>query len=293
MTTAVTETHLSKIPLTYRGKVRDVYETDHQLLIVATDRISAFDYILPTPVPEKGKILTELSVFWFHETKSIIPNHLISTDVSSYVSNVQEKQMLEGRTMVVKKAKRLNVEAIVRGYITGSAFKDYQKSDIVNGMKLPSGLRDGDKLAEPIFTPTTKAEVGDHDAPMTYEEVENLIGKDWAVKVRDVSLQIFSAASKKAESKGLILVDTKMEFGVVNDQLILIDELLTQDSSRFWLASEYQPGKPLNPWDKQLVRDYLLNSTWDRKSTPPSLPDEIVKETLYRYRTIAEKLMTI
>jgi phosphoribosylaminoimidazole-succinocarboxamide synthase len=289
---AVSETKLSKHPLTYRGKVRDLYDLGDRILMVATDRISAFDFILPSAVPAKGKILTQLSVFWFNETKSILPNHLISTDVSPYVANAEEKQMLEGRTMVVKKAKRLNVEAIVRGYITGSAFKDYTKTGIVNGMKLPAGLKDGDKLAEPIFTPTTKAEVGDHDAPMTYEEVENLIGKDWARKVREVSLTLFNAASKKAASKGLILVDTKMEFGVIDDQLVLIDELLTQDSSRFWLASEYQPGKPLNPWDKQLVRDYLLKSTWDRKSTPPPLPEEVVKETLHRYQKIAEKLMT-
>jgi phosphoribosylaminoimidazole-succinocarboxamide synthase len=288
---AVSETKLAKHPLSYRGKVRDLYDLGDRLLIVATDRISAFDFVLPTAVPGKGKILTQLSVFWFNETKAILPNHLISTDVTPYVSNAEEKEMLEGRTMVVKKARRLNVEAIVRGYITGSAFKDYQKTGVVNGMKLPVGLRDGDKLSEPIFTPTTKAEQGDHDAPMNFEEVGDLIGKDWARQVREVSLKIFNAARQKAQSKGLILVDTKMEFGVIDDRLVLIDELLTQDSSRFWLASEYQPDKPLNPWDKQLVRDYLLKSPWDRKSTPPPLPEEIVKETLFRYRSIAEKLM--
>lgn len=291
MDKAIIQTELSKYPLAYRGKVRDLYEVDDKLLIVATDRISAFDYVLPTPVPEKGKILTQLSVFWFHQTQSIIPNHLLSTDISPYVSNSAEKEMLEGRTMVVKKAKRLDVEAIVRGYLTGSAFKDYQKEGRVNGISLPQGLRDGDRLESPLFTPTTKAEIGDHDTPLTYQEVENIIGKDWARRVRDVSLEIFRAASRKAESKGLILVDTKMEFGIIEDQLVLIDELLTQDASRYWLASEYQPGRPLNPWDKQLVRDYLLKSDWDRKSSPPPLPDEIVQETLYRYRSIAERLM--
>ena len=289
---AITETHLSKFPLTYRGKVRDIYEIDSKLLIVTTDRISAFDYVLPTPVPNKGKILTELSVYWFKQTESIIPNHLLSTDVTPYVANEAEKEMLIDRSMIVKKVERLPVEAIVRGYITGSAWKDYQKNGIVNGIKLPAGFRDGDRLSEPIFTPSTKAEIGDHDAPMTYEEVVQKIGKRWADEVRDVSLKIFESASRKAEKKGLLIADTKMEFGILNDKLILIDELLTPDSSRFWLATEYQPGKSLNPWDKQLVRDYLLQSSWDKKSAPPPLPEEIVKETFCRYKTIADRLMS-
>ncbi len=288
---AVFETQLQKYKLSYRGKVRDLYEAGDHLLMVATDRISAFDFILPSPVPGKGKLLTALSVFWFQETASVIPNHLVSTDVSPYVASEEERQMLQGRTMVVKKAKRLDVEAIIRAYLTGSAYKDYVKTGIVNGIRLPEGLRDGDVLPEPIFTATTKAEVGEHDLPLTYTEVENLLGKEQASQVRDSSLKIFKKASEKAKSKGLILVDTKMEFGLLQDQLILIDELLTQDASRYWLASEYQPGKPLNPWDKQLVRDYLLKSDWDRKSAPPALPEEIVKETLFRYKSIADRLM--
>lgn len=289
--TAVSETKLQKHKLTYRGKVRDLYDLGDRLLMVATDRISAFDYILPSPVPGKGKLLTQLSVFWFDQTKNIIPNHLISTDVSPYVANTEEQEMLEGRTMVVKKAKRLDVEAIVRGYITGSAYKDYVKTGIVNGIKLPAGLKDGDVLPEPLYTPTTKAEVGDHDAPLTYAQTEDLLGKEHASLVKEAALKIFKIASEKAKAKGLILVDTKMEFGILDGQLTLIDELLTQDASRYWLASEYQPGKPLNPWDKQLVRDYLLKSDWDRKSTPPALPQEVIQETLFRYKSIAERLM--
>ncbi len=289
---AVSETKLQKYKLTYRGKVRDLYDLGDRLLIVATDRISAFDYILPNPVPGKGKLLTQLSVFWFGQTKNIIPNHLISTDVSPYVANAEEKEMLEGRTMIVKKAKRLDVEAIVRGYLTGSAYKDYLKTGVVNGIKLPSGMKDGDPLPEALFTPSTKAEVGEHDEPLTYAQVENMLGKKEALQVKEAALKIFNIASEKAESKGLILVDTKMEFGLLKDELILIDELLTQDASRYWLASEYQPGKALNPWDKQLVRDYLLKSDWDRNSTPPALPEEIIQETLYRYQSIAERLMS-
>ncbi len=290
---AVIKTHLSKYPLVYSGKVRDLYEPEGNMLIVATDRISAFDYILPTPVPEKGKVLTQLSVFWFEKTKHLIPNHLISTDVSPYVANAEELAMLEGRSMIVKKVKRLDVEAIVRGYLTGSGWASYQKTGEVNGIKLPKGLRDGDKLPEPLFTPTTKAEMGDHDAPMTFDQVIEMLGSAWAHKIKEAALKIFQDASQKADAQGLMIADTKMEFGIDGDQLILIDELLTPDSSRFWLAAEYEPGKSPKPWDKQVVRDYLLNSPWDRKSPPPALPDEIVQETLYRYRTIAEKLMKV
>ncbi len=288
---AVSQTQLQKYPLAYRGKVRDLYDLGDRLLMVATDRLSAFDYVLPSPVPGKGKLLTELSVFWFKQTQSILPNHLISTDVSPYVASAEEQKMLEGRTMVVKKAKRLDVEAIVRAYLTGSAYKDYEKTGEVNGMKLPKGLRNGDPLPEILFTPSTKAEVGTHDEPLTFAQVEDLLGSEHAQQVREAALKIFKIAAQKAESKGLILVDTKMEFGLLNDQLILIDELLTQDSSRFWLASEYAPGKALNPWDKQLVRDYLLKSDWDRKSPPPPLPQNIIEETLFRYKSIAERLM--
>lgn len=289
---AVSETQLKNHPRSYRGKVRDLYDLGDRYLMVATDRISAFDYILPSPVAGKGKLLTQLSVFWFGQTQEIIPNHLISTDVSSFVANEAEKEMLDGRTMVVKKAQRLDVEAIVRAHLTGSAYKDYLKTGFVNGIQLPPGMKDGDALPEPLFTPSTKAEVGEHDLPLSYAEVENLIGKDRAKQVKESSLKIFKMASEKAKSKGLILVDTKMEFGILNEELILIDELLTQDASRYWLASEYVPGKALNPWDKQLVRDYLLKSDWDRQSTPPALPESIIQETLFRYKSIAERLMS-
>lgn len=289
---AVSETQLKNHPRSYRGKVRDLYDLGDRYLMVATDRISAFDYILPSPVAGKGKLLTQLSVFWFDQTQEILPNHLISTDVSSFVANEAEKEMLDGRTMVVKKAQRLDVEAIVRAHLTGSAYKDYLKTGFVNGIQLPPGMKDGDALPEPLFTPSTKAEVGEHDLPLSYAEVENLIGQDRAKQVKESSLKIFKMASEKAKSKGLILVDTKMEFGILNEELILIDELLTQDASRYWLASEYVPGKALNPWDKQLVRDYLLKSDWDRQSTPPALPESIIQETLFRYKSIAERLMS-
>jgi len=288
---AVSQTQLQKYSLAYRGKVRDLYDLGDRLLMVATDRLSAFDYVLPNPVPGKGKLLTELSVFWFKQTQSILPNHLISTDVSPYVANSEEQKMLEGRTMVVKKAKRLDVEAIVRAYLTGSAYKDYEKTGEVNGIKLPKGMKNGDALPEILFTPSTKAEVGTHDEPLTFSQVEDLLGAEQAHQVKEAALKIFKIAAQKAESKGLILVDTKMEFGLLDGQLILIDELLTQDSSRFWLASEYAPGKALNPWDKQLVRDYLLKSDWDKKSPPPPLPQNIIEETLFRYKSIAERLM--
>ncbi|MFO1520371.1 MAG: phosphoribosylaminoimidazolesuccinocarboxamide synthase [bacterium] len=289
--TAVIETKLSKFPLIYRGKVRDIYEDGGKMLIVTTDRISAFDYVLPSPLPGKGKILTQLSVFWFNQTKNLIPNHLLTTDASSYAANEEERKMLEGRSMVVKKVKRLDVEAIVRGHLTGSAWADYQKKGEINGIKLPPGMRDGDAFPEPLFTPSTKAEVGTHDEPMTFQEVVNLLGEKWANKMKEVSLKIFKAASEKAKAHGLLLADTKMEFEVGRDELILIDEFAHPDSSRFGRRASINRESLSNLRISRLVRDYLLASPWDRKSTPPPLPDEIVKETLHRYRTIAEMLM--
>ncbi|MBF0492846.1 MAG: phosphoribosylaminoimidazolesuccinocarboxamide synthase [Deltaproteobacteria bacterium] len=289
---AVIQTQLQKYKKTYQGKVRDLYDLGNKMLLVATDRLSAFDYILKNPIPTKGKILTQLSVFWFKQTQNLISNHLLSTDISPYVANENEKNMLEGRTMVVKKLKRLDVEAIVRGYLTGSAWVAYQETGKVNGIKLPAALRDGDPLPEPLFTPSTKAEVGTHDEPLTFDETVNLIGGDWAEKMREAALKIFKQASGQADKNGLLIADTKMEFGISDfGQLTLIDELLTPDSSRFWLKEEYVPGRSPNPWDKQLVRNYLLSTTWDRNSPPPELPGEIINETLFRYQSIAERLM--
>lgn len=289
---SVIHTQLKNHKKTYEGKVRDLFDLGDKMLLVATDRLSAFDYILPNPIPGKGKILTQLSVFWFKQTQNLIANHLLSTDVSPYASNAEEKAMLEGRTMVVKKVKRLDVEAIVRGYLTGSAWVAYQETGKVNGILLPAGMRDGDVLPEPLFTPSTKAEVGVHDEPLNFEETIALIGKEWAEKIREASLKIFKQASEKALKNGLLIADTKMEFGIdEKGELILIDELLTPDSSRFWLKEEYIPGKSPNPWDKQLVRNYLLTTDWDRKSPPPVLPQEIINETLHRYQSIAERLM--
>lgn len=309
MSIPVIETCLKKLRIVHRGKVRDVYDSGEDLVLISTDRLSAFDYVLKNPIPDKGKILTALSCHWFEKTRHLIPNHLISTQIPEGWIEPDEKSIVEGRSMRVKKAKRLDVEAIVRGYLTGSAFKAYQETGQVNGIKLPSNLRDGDAFAEPLFTPSTKAEIGEHDEPMTFDQVVAAIGGPLAEKMRAVAIAIFKEAAKQAQSKGLILVDTKMEFGIysspaplaregdgptqapVKDQMILIDELITPDSSRFWLEKEYVPGAPLNPWDKQLVRDYLLKSDWDRKSPPPALPEEIIQETFYRYKTIAEKLM--
>ncbi|MFN3134591.1 MAG: phosphoribosylaminoimidazolesuccinocarboxamide synthase [Candidatus Kryptonium sp.] len=280
----LSQSNIPQAKLIKRGKVRDIYEADGYLLIVATDRISAFDVVLPNPIPYKGYVLNQISVFWFEFLKDVIESHFITDDVNLFPNVFRESyEQVVHRSMLVKKAKPLPVECIVRGYISGSAWKDYKKSGFVCGVKLPEGLRESDKLNEPIFTPSTKAESG-HDENITFERVVDLIGKELADKVRDLSLEIYAKAEKYARERGIIIADTKFEFGLdENDNLILIDEVLTPDSSRFWPLSEYEPGRSQPSFDKQYVRDYLESLNWDKQPPAPELPEEVIKKTSEKY----------
>lgn len=266
-----------------RGKVRDIYDLGDKYLIVATDRISCFDVILPTPIPAKGKVLTSLSLFWFNFTKELIENHIISGDLKDLPEYLLEYEaVLNGRFMLVKKAEPLPLECVVRGYLAGSGFKEYKKSGSVCGIKLPPGLKEADKLAEPIFTPSSKAECG-HDENITEETARKLIGKEIFSRVKSKSIEIYKKASNYAESRGIIIADTKFEFGLVGDNLILIDEVLTPDSSRFWPKDKYKPGYPQLSFDKQFVRDYLESLDWDKTPPAPELPQDIVERTIQKY----------
>lgn len=272
------------IRLLHRGKVRDVYEVNDAMLLVATDRLSAFDVVLPDPIPEKGRVLTTISCFWFDKLSHVVQNHLVESDVEKYPNSLaQFKDILVNRSMLVKKAVPLPIECIVRGYITGSGWKDYQKSGQVCGITLPDGLKESDRLPEPIFTPSTKAAVGDHDENISFEQASADAGNELTQKARDISLQLYKVASEYALSKGIIIADTKFEFGVFENELILIDEALTPDSSRFWPADEYEPGKSQPSFDKQFVRDYLSRLEWDKKPPAPSLPKDIINKTCERY----------
>lgn len=286
MEKVVLETNLEGVKFIRRGKVRDIYELDDYLLIVATDRVSAFDVVLPTGIPGKGRVLTQISLFWFNQVKDIIDNHLVASDFDQFPESLKKyREVLEGRSMLVKKAKPLPVECIVRGYITGSGWKDYKKTGMVCGIKLPEGLVESQKLPEPIYTPSTKAEQG-HDINISFEETVKILGEELANRVKDISISIYKKASEIAEKKGIIIADTKMEFGIYGDKLILIDELLTPDSSRFWSIKDYRPGKPQDSYDKQIVRDYLISINWDKKPPAPELPHEIVRKTAERYEEI-------
>jgi len=274
------------------GKVRDIFDLGDNLLLVASDRVSAFDVVLPTGIPEKGKILTQVSLFWFKQMEDIIQNHLISADVNDFPAVCQPgREMLNGRSMLVRKAKPLPVECIVRGYISGSGWKEYKKNGTVCGIRLPEGMIESSMLPEPLFTPSTKAEEG-HDINITYNEVINTVGKDMAERLRDTSLRIYTRARDMAENKGIIIADTKFEFGIFNDNLILIDELLTPDSSRFWSLKTYQAGRSQDSYDKQIVRDYLLGLDWNQQPPGPELPPDIVEKAAALYREIIEILMT-
>ncbi len=280
----VLETNLPDIPLLHRGKVRDIYDAGDALLVVATDRLSAFDVVLPTPIPDKGRILTRMSLFWFEFLKDIIPNHLISADTDTYPSRFRPyRDSLEGRSMLVKKAAPLPVECIVRGYLSGSGWKDYRKTGSVCGISLPQGLRESEALPEPIFTPSTKAAVGAHDENIDFSSARALLGEEHARAVRESSLALYRRAAEYARQRGVIIADTKFEFGVVDGELILIDEVLTPDSSRFWPAYSYAPGGPQPSFDKQFVRDYLESLSWDKRPPGPELPAEIVEKTRERY----------
>ncbi len=280
----LSQSNIPQAKLIKRGKVRDIYEADGYLLILATDRISAFDVVLPNPIPYKGYVLNQISVFWFKFLKGIVESHFITDDVNLFPNVFRESyEQVVYRSMLVKKAKPLPIECIVRGYISGSAWKEYKKSGFVCGMKLPEGLRESDKLDEPIFTPSTKAETG-HDENIAFEKVVDLIGKELAEKVRDLSLEIYSKAERYARERGIIIADTKFEFGLdENGNLILIDEVLTPDSSRFWPLSEYEPGKSQISFDKQYVRDYLESLNWDKQPPAPELPEEVIKKTSEKY----------
>jgi phosphoribosylaminoimidazole-succinocarboxamide synthase len=276
------ETQFAGLSPSARGKVRDIYDLGDQLLIVATDRVSAFDVILPTPIPDKGRVLTQLSLFWFNLLKDVVPNHVISaTDFPAPFDRFQED--LAGRSMLVRKTKPLPMECVVRGYVSGSGWKDYRVSGKVCGITLPAGLRESDRLPEPIFTPATKAITG-HDENIPFEQAEKMIGKDLAGRVRAISLELYRRAAAHAEPRGIIVADTKFEFGLLNGELIWIDEALTPDSSRFWSAAQYSPGGPQASFDKQFVRDYLERMRWPKTPPGPELPPEVVDATREKYR---------
>ena len=284
-------TEFEGIPLADRGKVRDIYDFGDQLLIVATDRLSAFDVVLPTPIPDKGRVLTQISAYWFSQTSSIVANHLVSISPGDYPDQVQPYAgQLAGRSMLVRRAEPLPVECVVRGYLDGSGWKEYQQESSISGIPLPPELRLSDKLTEPIFTPATKAERGTHDENISFEKTESIIGAELAHKVRDLSLEVYLKGSEEAARKGIIIADTKFEFGLVDGELLLIDELLTPDSSRFWPEESYTPGISQESLDKQYVRNYLETLDWDKTDPGPELPDEVVEEISRRYRKIFEWL---
>ncbi len=286
MADIILETKLGDLRLLRRGKVRDVYEVDDHLLIVATDRVSAFDVVLPDGIEGKGKVLTQISLYWFGEMKDIIRNHVVEADVRKYPAVLQQYAgVLADRSMLVKKAEPLPVECIVRGYLSGSGWKEYRERGTVCGIRLPEGLVESDRLEAPIFTPSTKADAG-HDVNISFDEMREIIGSATAERLRDVSLRIYSRARELAEKKGIIIADTKMEFGMLDGDLILIDELLTPDSSRFWSMQNYSPGKGQDSYDKQIIRDYLLTLDWDMTYPGPRLPEDIVARTIERYREI-------
>jgi phosphoribosylaminoimidazole-succinocarboxamide synthase len=292
MKSSTQQTDFKKLNLIGRGKVRDIYSVKNYLLIVTTDRISAFDVIMPNPVPGKGIILNRMSAFWFEQMKDIIGNHIVSINPAEFPEECAPyRKELEGRSMLVKKATPLPVECIVRGYLSGSGWKDYQRDKTVSGVKLPDGLKESSKLPEPIFTPTTKADVGEHDSPINRKEMEDIIGKDITEKVIKASLAIYERATKIAQKAGIIIADTKMEFGIVDKELILIDELLTPDSSRFWPADDYEEGRAQKSFDKQFLRDYLLSLHWNQKPPVPELPPEIIENTRKKYEEALTRLV--
>ena len=283
---ALFESKLSSLPLIQRGKVRDIYAVgEDRMLIVTTDRLSAFDVVLPTPIPGKGAVLTELSNFWFKRMAGTIPNHLTRIALADVLPDAEERAQVEGRAIVVQKLSPLPVEAIVRGYIIGSGWKDYQRTGTVCGIALPGGLRQADKLPETIYTPSTKADVGDHDENIDFAATVALVGEALAARVRDVSIAIYNEAAAYARARGIIIADTKFEFGLdANGSLVLMDEVLTPDSSRFWPSANYAPGTSPESFDKQYVRDFLEDLGWNKKPPAPALPDDVAARTAEKYR---------
>ncbi len=279
----VTQTTLKTFPLIGRGKVRDIYDLNQYLLIVATDRISAFDVVFDEPIPDKGRVLTGLSVYWFNQTGEEFPNHLITSDIAQAPGlTTEERQILKGRSMLVKKGEVIPIECVVRGYLAGSGWKEYQASGSITGIKLPAGLQESSKLPEPIFTPTTKESTG-HDQPITFEQLTNIVGADLARKLQEYSISLYQTAAARAEANGIIIADTKFEFAWVDGVLTVIDEIFTPDSSRFWPMDQYQPGKSQPSFDKQYVRDYLETLTWDKQPPAPPLPEEVIQKTSEKY----------
>jgi phosphoribosylaminoimidazole-succinocarboxamide synthase len=288
----IMKTDFQGMALASTGKVRDIYAFDSQLLIVATDRISAFDCIMPSPVPGKGEVLTRMSAFWFGKMGDIIPNHLVSIDPDTFpAACTPYRELLRGRSMLVKKAKPLTVECVVRGYLSGSGWKDYSQGRPVSGITLPAGLKESSRLPETLFTPSTKAADGEHDLPISRTEMANLLGRELTDRVIRVSLAIYERAVDSADRAGIIIADTKMEFGLLDGELILIDELLTPDSSRFWPKDDYEAGRPQKSFDKQFLRDYLLSIHWNQTPPAPELPAEIIAKTGEKYREALNRLV--
>jgi phosphoribosylaminoimidazole-succinocarboxamide synthase len=289
---AVHESRLGGLTRIHRGKVRDVYAVDGRtLLIVATDRLSAFDVVLPDPIPEKGKVLNTISNFWFERTGHIVPNHLLDRPLAEVVPDPAERAPIEGRSVVARRLKALPIEAIVRGYLIGTGWKDYQATGSVSGIALPPGLKLAQRLPQPIFTPATKAAVGDHDENISYAQAEKLVGSDVAARVRDISLALYSFAAKFCAARGIIIADTKFEFGLTPEgELLLIDEVLTPDSSRFWPSESYQVGVSPPSFDKQFVRDYLETLDWNKRAPGPKLPEEVIRRTAAKYAEALERI---
>lgn len=288
---AVIRTDFEDMKLLGRGKVRDIYDFDDKMLIVTTDRLSAFDVILPNGVPGKGKILTEIALFWFEKTKHLVENHIITADIDEMPEVCRKyRDILEGRSMLVKKCVPFPVECVARGYITGSGWKDYKATGSVCGIKLPAGLRDSDRMPETLFTPATKAEVGDHDENISFEQMCGIIGDEKANKLKDLTIKIYETARDIALEKGIIIADTKFEFGELDGRIVLIDEILTPDSSRFWFKEKYEPGKAQQSMDKQVVRNYLETLDWNKTAPGPVLPEEVVENTAAVYRQITDIL---